>query len=203
MAKRTIPLRTEAIWDTFDAGLRRFILKRISDRGAAEDVLQEVYLRIHSRIATLRDRRKLHGWIYQIAHNAITDYYRSSKATTELPEALSPPEAPDDNDAARELAPSVRAMIDTLPDKYRQALILTEYQGLTQEQMARQLGLSVSGAKSRVQRAREKLKDMLLACCHFQLDRRGNILTYQPRCRCCADSRSGAGCPSTPDQMPA
>ncbi len=75
----------------------------------------------------------------------------------------------------------------------RQALILTEYQGLTQRELAERLGLSFSGAKSRVQRAREKLKQQLLECCHFELDRRNHILDYQPRCHrcetvaCCTD----------------
>jgi RNA polymerase sigma-70 factor, ECF subfamily len=76
-------------------------------------------------------------------------------------------------------------MVLALPDQDRQALILTEYQGLTQKEFGERQGLSFSGAKSRVQRAREKLKQELLACCHFELDRRGHILDYQPRCDCC------------------
>jgi RNA polymerase sigma-70 factor (ECF subfamily) len=76
-------------------------------------------------------------------------------------------------------------MIAGLPEHYRQALLLTEYQGLTQEQLAERLGISLSGAKSRVQRAREKLRDMLLRCCHFEFDRRGRIVDYYQRCCCC------------------
>jgi RNA polymerase sigma-70 factor (ECF subfamily) len=124
------------------------------------------------------------------------DYYRSQRPTAELPETLALPEDPDEDDAARELAPSLKAMINCLPEKYRQALLLTEYQGLTQKQMAEQLGISLSGAKSRVQRAREQLKDMLLDCCHFEFDRRGNILSYQPRCACCSSSQSPGDCRS-------
>jgi RNA polymerase sigma-70 factor (ECF subfamily) len=82
-------------------------------------------------------------------------------------------------------------MVLALPEQDRQALILTEYQGLTQKELSERLGLSFSGAKSRVQRAREKLKQELLACCHFELDRRGHILNYQPRCDCCEQP---AGC---------
>ena len=58
-------------------------------------------------------------------------------------------------------------MINELPEPYRQALLLTEYQGL-----------SLLGAKSRVQRAREKLRDLLPQCCHFEFDRRGGIVGY-------------------------
>ncbi len=95
-----------------------------------------------------------------------------------------PEELPDD-DVVSELLPCVRAMVRNLPALDRQALVLTEYQGLTQKELAERLGLSFSGAKSRVQRAREKLKRQLLECCHFELDRRGHIIDYQARCHCC------------------
>jgi hypothetical protein len=83
------------------------------------------------------------------------------------------------------LALSLHELIDQLPEPYRQALILTEYQGLSQKQLAERIGISLSGAKSRVQRAREKLRDMLLRCCHFEFDRRGHIVDYYQRCCCC------------------
>jgi hypothetical protein len=96
-----------------------------------------------------------------------------------------PEELPDD-DVVSELLPCIRAMVKNLPEHDRQALVLTEYQGLTQKELSERLGLSFSGAKSRVQRAREKLKQQLLECCHFELDRRGHVIDYQPRCACCA-----------------
>jgi len=132
--------------------------------------------------------KKLESWIYKLTRNAIIDYYRSTRQTTSLdvPEALQLPEDLPDEDVVSELFPSVRAMVMSLPAQDRQALILTEYQGLTQKELAERLGLSVSGAKSRVQRARAKLKQQLLDCCHFELDRRGHVIDYQPRCACCS-----------------
>jgi RNA polymerase sigma-70 factor (ECF subfamily) len=178
---------TERVWETFHTPLQQFIRRRISDETAAEDLLQDVFLDIHQHIGTLRDVKKLESWIYQVTRNAIIDYYRSKRATTTLdvPEALHLSEELPDEDIVTELFPSVRAMVLSLPAKDRQALILTEYQGLTQKELAERLGLSLSGAKSRVQRARAKLKQQLLACCHFELDRRGHIIDYQPRCACC------------------
>ncbi|GHO94882.1 hypothetical protein KSF_049300 [Reticulibacter mediterranei] len=78
-------------------------------------------------------------------------------------------------------------MVLRLPVPDRQALILTEYQGLTQKELSLRLGISFSGAKSRVQRAREKLRQMLLDCCHFELDRRGHVINYQSRCQRCSE----------------
>ncbi len=94
----------------------------------------------------------------------------------------------DENEAQRDLARSMRDMLGCLPEKYGQALRLTEFDGLTQTALAERLGLSLSGAKSRVQRAREKLRDVLLDCCHVELDLLGNVLQYEPRCAACADS---------------
>jgi RNA polymerase sigma-70 factor (ECF subfamily) len=178
---------TERVWETFHVPLQQFIRRRVSDETAAEDLLQDVFLDIHQHIDTLRDVKKLESWIYQVTRNAIIDYYRSMRASTTLeePEALQLSEELPDEDVVTELFPSVRAMVQSLPEQDRQALILTEYQGLTQKELANRLGISLSGAKSRVQRARAKLKQQLLACCHFELDRRGHVIDYQPRCACC------------------
>jgi RNA polymerase sigma-70 factor, ECF subfamily len=187
-------MTTEKVWEEFHPGLKQFILKRISDEQSAEDILQDVFLKIHARISTLRDEEKLQSWMYQIARNAIADYYREHRATVELPASLLLTEEPlVDDDVVKELIPSVKAMVASLPDEYRQALILTEYEGLTQRELAGRLGLSLSGAKSRVQRAREKLKAMLLDCCHFEFDRLGKVIDYQPKCGCCS-SNDGCSC---------
>jgi RNA polymerase sigma-70 factor, ECF subfamily len=182
---------TEQVWEAFHAPLHQFIRRRVADEATAEDLLQEVFLKIHQQGASLRDARRLESWIYQITRNLIIDYYRSHHhRTTTLDdvEVLDLPEELPDDDIVSELLPCVRAMVLALPDQDRQALILTEYQGFTQKELGEHLGLSLSGAKSRVQRAREKLKQELLACCHFELDRRGHILDYQPRCDCCEPS---------------
>ena len=170
----------EIIWREFSSNLRQFILKRTSDDSVADDILQEVFIKIHSRIDTLKDFRRLNGWIYQIARYAIIDYYRTKKTTEKFPETIKSFENRDNNDNV-DVLPCIEAMVDRLPEKYRQAVILTTYQGLTQKEMGEKLGLSLSGAKSRSQRAREKLKKMLMECCDFELDRFGKIIDYEPK----------------------
>jgi RNA polymerase sigma-70 factor (ECF subfamily) len=181
-------LTTEHIWKDFHKPLHGFIRKRVPDETVAEDLLQEVFLKIHMHIEALQDTRKLESWMYQIARNAIIDFYRNSRPTLSLnePEILDLPEELPDDDIISELFPCVQAMVRNLPEQDRQALVLTEYQGLTQKEFGERVGLSFSGAKSRVQRAREKLKQQLLACCHFELDCRGHVINYQPRCQCCS-----------------
>jgi RNA polymerase sigma-70 factor, ECF subfamily len=187
-------MTTEEIWEEFHPRIKQFILKRIPDEHNAEDILQEVFLKIHARIDTLREEEKLQSWMYQIARNVIADYYRQHKAIVALSEALLLPDEPVvDDDVVKDLLPGVRTMVTSLPGEYRQALLLTEYEGLSQRELAERLGLSLSGAKSRVQRAREKLKAMLLDCCHFEFDRLGKIIDYQPRCACCTNQECGSG----------
>lgn len=175
----------EHIYLDFDAKLRNFILGRVGDLDLTEDILQDVYLKIHSHLDGLRDSEKLESWIYQIVRNAIVDYYRRRRPEDELPENL-PALQEEQPDATAELASSVHEMLNCIPEKYRQALTLTDIQGLTQAEMAAQLGLSVSGAKSRVQRAREKLKAAFLDCCHFEFDRYNKVIDYEPNCSHCA-----------------
>jgi RNA polymerase sigma-70 factor, ECF subfamily len=184
---------TEAVWEEFNIGLKRFILKHVQDEVSAEDILQDVFLKIHTRIGSLRASEKLQSWIYQIARNAIIDFYRVHRFTTDIPEVAYVPEDPFD-DVVSDLLPYIKELVDSLPYDYRQALILTEYEGLTQKELAERLGISISGAKSRVQRARAKVKQMLLDCCHFQLDRLGGIIDYEPNCNCCVNKDCASGC---------
>jgi RNA polymerase sigma-70 factor, ECF subfamily len=113
-----------------------------------------------------------------VARNTITDFYRSDRPTEELGEVSVAPPNPESEDLQLELSRAVRDMMEGLSPEHREALHLTEYEGLTHKELAHKLGISLSGAKSRVQRARTRLKAMLLDCCHFELDRRGKVLNY-------------------------
>ena len=179
--------RLELLWDRYSRRLLAFIRSRVSDDADAEDILQEVFIRVHRSLCCLPEPEwnRPDSWIYQIARHLIIDHYRRRREMVEISESL--PAEPDipEEDPEAVLALSLQELIDELPEPYRQALILTEYQGLTQRELAEQMGISLSGAKSRVQRARDKLRDMLLRCCHFEFDRRGHIVDYYERCCCC------------------
>lgn len=102
----------------------------------------------------------------------------------ELPVGLADREPDESGEAQRELARCLTPFIEELPAHYRQAVMLAELQGLTQREVASKLGLSVSGAKSRVQRARQKLQTMLLECCRLEFDRRGGVADYESKGNC-------------------
>ena len=173
-----MPASVEEIYDRFDADLGAFVRSRVADTDGAEDVLQDVYLKIHLRVGTVRDEERIGAWVFRVARNAVADYHRAKKPVQELGEVPEAPPDPEGEDLERELRRSVRGMLEGLPAEHREALYLTEYEGLTQKELAERLGIGLSGAKSRVQRARIRLKPMLLDCCHFELDRRGRVTDY-------------------------
>jgi len=174
-------LSLEDLWTQFATRLRFFIRGRVADDTAAEDVLQNVFVKIQQRLGQLRDTGKLQSWVYQIARNAIVDHHRQTRTTEELPDNLAQETSAQGDEEAEPLMAAFRRMIETLPEPYRDAIRLTEFEGLTQQELAERLGLSLSGAKSRVQRGRAMLKEMLLDCCHFEFDRRGGITDCEPR----------------------
>ncbi len=147
---------------------------------AVDDILQDVYLKIHHNIANLRDRTRLSSYVFRIARNAIHDHYRSSSRTTQLEVEPVGETSEERFTPHSQVALGLRIMILTLPPKYTEALLLSEIEGYTQAEVARALNLSLSGAKSRVQRGRKLLKQALLDCCRFEFDRRGTIIDYHP-----------------------
>ncbi len=154
---------TERLWHDLHDRLLRFVRSRVADEAGAEDIVQDAFLKIHAHIDSLRDDDRLESWVWQIVRHAIADQHRAHRPTAGVPEDLVAPVEDDaDDDAPRDLTLWVRATVEALPEPYREALLLTEYVGLTQRELAARAGISLSGAKSRVQRAREKLKAVLL-----------------------------------------
>ncbi len=170
----------EQIWHEFAERLGQFIRARVDDPATAEDIRQDVFVKIQGQLNQRKDPAKLQSWIYFIARNAIIDHYRSRKATVEVPETLAAETEPK-TEEIEELKAAFRRMIYSLPEPYREALVLTEFEGLTQQKLAARLGISLSGAKSRVQRGRAQLKAMLHECCTFEFDRRGKVIDCTPR----------------------
>lgn len=173
---------THGVWEVFGQPLRSYILKRVCEPAEAEDILQEVFLKVHMRLHTLRDEEKLPPWLYKIARNAINDYYRNRQRLEGLPATLAADQERDEADAGAKLAAQMRYYVNAcLPDKYGYALWLADLEGRSHQQVAAELGLSVSGAKSRVQRARRMLREAFLRCCYLEFDGRRRVIYYGPR----------------------
>lgn len=180
-------LKMEYVWSEFSSGLRSFIVSSVKNESDTDDILQDVFLKIHNNLQSLKDQSRIRPWVYQITRNLITDYFRSKKSNyseTEFPDVADFPVS-----SAKLMNTAVEDMIqmmDELSPEYCEALCLTEIEGLSQIEYAERKGISYSGAKSRVQRARMMLKDMLLNCCHYQFDKYGTVIDIQPECCCCS-----------------
>ena len=172
---------TENVWTRLNDDLRRFIWRRVADEHAAEDLLQETFVRIHRGLGGLADADRLAAWVYQIVRNVIRDHYRAASAVR----ADWPDDVPDEQEPLAGLKPRACVWMDELigelPDTYRDAVRLVEIDGLSHQELADRLGLSLAAAKSRVQRGRALLKDVLTGCCVFHIDRRGNVVDVDPR----------------------
>jgi RNA polymerase sigma-70 factor (ECF subfamily) len=176
---------TEQTWDQMNRQLRGFFRRRVGDDQLAEDLLQETFLRIHLGLASLADHERVGPWVYRIARNTLVDYLRKGFVAREIPtDDLTHIEAPLAETGNDNGASWLRQMVYRLPAKYQTAVEFAELQGVSQREVSERLGISLSGAKSRVQRGREHLKDLLVQCCRWELDRQGGVVDYQPRTTC-------------------
>lgn len=178
------------LWERFNGALEGFVRNRIADPDAADDVLQDIYLKLHDRAASLRDEDKVTGWVFTVARNTVIDHYRARgrqpKQALEVPQVAAEAPSPEDEligphrtwDALVDCLP---ALLSELPAEYREAIELVELGGLTRREAARQVGISESGMKSRVQRARAQMADRLHDWCDLALDARGTPINCMPR----------------------
>ncbi len=176
---------SEKVWLEYYSRLRVFIKSRISNDTATDDILQNVFLKTHTALPSLKDVAKLQSWLYQITRNAIIDYFRLHKPMVDIPGWLTHPESDSSEKAVQDLSACLQPMIQLLPDIYRETVILSELQGLKQKEVARVQGISLSAAKSRVQRGRALLKGMLADCCRLEFDHKGRLCDYERKDKAC------------------
>ncbi|GEL20985.1 sigma-70 family RNA polymerase sigma factor [Pseudonocardia asaccharolytica] len=190
---------TEQMWREVMAQLRAFVRRRIADPDRADDLVGEILLRVHQRLDSVDDRARLANWVFRVARNAVIDEYRRAGRDRErlVPTPVdSPAEGPvpgneDSTGAVEELAKCLRPLLGGLPPDQRRAVELIDLDGWPQSRAARSEGVSLSGMKSRVQRGRRRLADLLGQCCELTLDARGLPMDYtaQQRCDCAGDMR--------------
>jgi RNA polymerase sigma-70 factor, ECF subfamily len=170
--------------------IRAFVLSQVRNPALADDLTQETLLRLHKRLHTLRNPERLHAWVFQIARNAVADHFRAAREIEPFDELAHTPDsepqlhamlAAEEDLLRGALGAYVRSVVEGLPEIYREALRLTEFEGVSQVELAARVGLSVSAAKSRVQRARAMVRSEMERCCRWEADRYGAIVDVQPK----------------------
>jgi RNA polymerase sigma-70 factor (ECF subfamily) len=175
-------------WGELEGALRPLVAGRVpaSDVG---DVLNDALLRIHQRHEAVRDGERFGAWAWRVTRSAVADYHRQRArhpsagggVVEELPDAGEAHDEEAREGIEQQVARYVATLVELLPEPYREAVTLTELEGLTMAEAAARAGVSLSGMKSRVQRGRERLRRMLEASCHVATDARGRVIACEPR----------------------
>lgn len=162
-------------WVEIQPRLKQFIYSKVKDSDEAKDILQDVYIKAFTRFDSLRDYSKLNSWLFSITRNEVNTFFNSRKKTqVKIPEM----DTNENEFFSSCVAEYALPFINALPQKYSEALQLVFIDNLSQKELAKRLDISYSGAKSRVQRGKEKLKELIIACCTIEHDSYGNILDY-------------------------
>jgi RNA polymerase sigma-70 factor, ECF subfamily len=175
-----------AIWTDFHRELKAFILNKIRNSADTDDILQEVFVKIIRNIDKINQAENLRHYLYGVVRNTIHDYSRNQKQKIDnsaIEEKITETETQSLNTTIAEYC--IKPFVNKLPDNYRNALLITEFQDISQKELAERLNISYSGAKSRVQRGKEKLKELILNCCAYESDKYGNLIdTGDKNCAC-------------------
>lgn len=169
----------EMLWDQYYKPIAAFVARRTNRHPDTEDIVQTVFMKAYRHLPELQDPNRLRAWLYQIARNTVADHFRKEKRLDELPEQIPIVMEEKDEDTLQEAICGMKGVIPYLPDKYREAVELSELKGLSQKELSERLGISYSGAKSRVQRGREMVRDLMNSCCTIRTDKYGNIIDYR------------------------
>lgn len=167
---------TGQIWEEFSGRVRSHLLRKMRNKGDVDDLMQDIFIKIHSHLPHLRKREKLSSWIYRIAENTLNDYYRKNPGReTGYDDNKTAQGNADEEDPLSGIEGCLEAFIERLPEKYRDPLVMSDVEGKSQKEIAEEMDISYSGLKSRVQRGREMIKDMFVECCRLSVGKDGKL----------------------------
>lgn len=166
-------MTTKEVWAKYSIELKQFIISKVEDTTIADDILQETFLKIHSKLSSLKDIKKLKSWCFSIARNTILDYWKSTNKTFEISDVDLKSEIKTDHHTEEDC---LKGILKNLPKKYRDPLFLSDIKGLKQQEVANQLNQTLSSTKSQIQRARKLIAKGFMDCCGFKMDAKGNLI---------------------------
>ena len=176
------------LWQEHKEALYYFILKRVRDDSTAKDICQEVLLKVYSFCSSKSGVRNVRSWLFQIAHNTLSDYYRKTSRNV-LTETFAETEVEEERTAFKEAAEFILPMILLLPEDYSMPLRMSDVEGRSLKAISNELGITLATAKQRVSRARKKLRDLFTECCLMELDEAGRLVSFEIRPDCGALQR--------------
>lgn len=166
-------MTTKQVWSSYSEDLKRFIISKVKDITIADDILQDTFIKIHTKLHTLKDITKLKSWCFTVARNSILDYWKNANKTFEIANFESDVTFLENKHTEQDC---LRGILKSLPKKYRDPLFLSDIKGLKQQEVATQLNQSLSTTKSQIQRARKLIAQGFMDCCGFVMNKKGNLV---------------------------
>lgn len=166
-------MTTQQVWSKYADDIKRFILSKIKDDVITDDILQDTFIKVHTKLHTLKDITKLKSWIFSIARNSILDYFKASNKTFEFANFESETIAEENAHTEKDC---LRGILKNLPKKYRDPLFLSDIKGLKQQEVATQLNQNITTTKSQIQRARKLIAKGFMDCCGYVLNEEGKLV---------------------------
>ncbi|MBL7560928.1 sigma-70 family RNA polymerase sigma factor [Olleya sp. YSTF-M6] len=164
---------TQDIWKLHADDIKYFIFSKVKDEVITEDLLQETFIKVHTKLNTLKEEDKLKSWVFSIARYTVLDYFRSKKIVYETTEEDFVFEEQKLEHTEADCLPGI---IKSLPKKYRDPLFLSDIKGLKQQQIANQLNLALPTVKSQIQRGRKMIVQGFVDCCDFVINDQGFLV---------------------------
>lgn len=159
--------------------MHRYVLSRFKDKELAEDITQDVLLKVHKSCCSDKEINNINSWLFQIAHNASLDRIKKSNR-----EVVFPKSSENEENIWSELSSFLEPLLDCLPESHSVPLKLSDIDGIKQQEFANQLGLSLSATKSRIQRARKELKEQIKSCYHIEVNKNGTPISFELKDNC-------------------
>ena len=174
-------MNTESVWEEYREALQAFLHSRVSTPDDVDDLLQEILIKTHKNLHTIKSGNSIKSWLFQIANHTIIDFYRKQQSTVKQVTADDLWFAEENTSIQQSLAQCIEPFINALPEESAKLLTAIELQGYSQKAYADKQGISYSTLKSRVQQSRRKLRQLFEDCCHLTLDHRGTVIDFDPK----------------------
>ena len=164
---------TKDIWTLYADDIKYFMLSKVKDVNIADDLLQDTFIKVHTKVSTLKDDDKLKSWLFSIAKYTVMDYFRQREIVYEMTDEDFIFE---DQKLDHTVLDCLRGIVKRLPKKYRDPLFLSDIKGMKQAEVANQLHLPLATVKSQIQRGRKMIAQGFIDCCDFKVNDKGYLV---------------------------
>lgn len=166
-------MTTKEAWDTYAIDIKRFIISKTKDETVADDILQDTFIKVHTKLDTLKNDNKLRPWLFSVARYTLLDYLKTSKTQVEPVELEAEQEHESHEHSEKDC---LKGILVNLPKKYREPIFLADIIGLKQKEVSQRLNLPLPTVKSQIQRGRQKIAEGFMDCCGYTMNENGHLV---------------------------